>query len=170
MRTNSEEPLFTKTYEGEIPLGIYYTTDGFCVMTSDRLCTFDNNNEFKGEVTFEGKNLLSGKFFDDKILMTYGLEGLSGGTKAVIYNTDCQEIFSYDFNTAISDSVVIGSTYYALSPGTITSFNLETGEASAYEVPTSYASLIAGENGAILFSENQAEVFNPDAFTNKEAN
>ncbi len=160
MRTDSEEAVFEQQFVGEIPLGIYYTDNGFCLMTSDRLRSFDNENNLIGEISFENKSLLSGRVEGDRILLDYSLEGLSGGTKTVIYNLNAEEIFSHDFPFAISDSVITENAYYVLSPGVFTTFNLEKEESYSYSVPTSYTSLIEGDENVILFAENQAEVFN----------
>ncbi len=170
MSTDSEEPIFEEKFVGEIPLGVYYTSDGYCLMTSDKLRTFDNDNNLKGEISFVNKSLLSGKVIGDKILLNYSLEGLSGGTEAVIYNTNAEEIFTHDFSFAVSDSLIMENTYYALSPGVVSTFNLETEESVSYSIPTSYASLIEGDLNLILFSENQAEIFDTNTFEIKEDN
>lgn len=170
MQTDKKDPLFSQSFVGEIPLGIYYTDDGFCLMTSDRLRTFDKDNELKAEVDFNGKRLLSGEFFGNKILLTYAVEGLSGGTEAIVYNTDGEEIYSYNFPAAVSDALIVENVFYALSPGVMTLYDFEAEEATSYEVPTAFTSLIPAEENAILFSENQAVVFDPKAYNVKEEN
>ena len=170
MSTASEDAVFEEKFVGEIPLGVYYTDNGFCLMTSDKLRSFDNENNLIGEISFANKSLLSGRVEGDRILLNYALEGLSGGTKTVIYNLNTEEIFSHDFPYAISDSVITEDSYYVLSPGVFSVFNLESEESQSYSVPTSYTSLLKGDDNIILFAENQAEVFNSNAFELKEEN
>ena len=106
----------------------------------------------------------------DLILLTYAMEGLSGGTETIIYNTNAEVTFDHNFPAAVSDSMIIGNSYYALTPGVLSVFDLETDEEIAYTVPTSYSSLINNDETLILFSENQAEVFSSDSFEIKEDN
>ena len=74
-------------------------------MTSDNMRIFDNEDNIIGQVSFEDKDLLSGRIYGQRILVTYALEGLSGGTKAVIYNLDGSIEYTYDFENSLSDSI-----------------------------------------------------------------
>ena len=171
-RTNVSEGnvTFEQSFQGEIPLGVHFIENGYCLMTSDRVRLFDNDNNLTGEIDFGSKKLLSGKVLDNRILLTYAMEGLSGGTETIIYNTNAEVTFDHNFPAAVSDSMIIGNSYYALTPGVLSVFDLETDEEIAYTVPTSYSSLINNDETLILFSENQAEVFSSDSFEIKEDN
>lgn len=166
-RVDSEDMISEQKFIGEIPLGIYYTESGYCLMTSDSMRMFDSEDALKGEVSFADKDLLSGRILGNYALVTYSLEGLSGGTEAVIYNLEGNTVYSQTFNNAISDSTIIGNKLYALSPGVLSVCNTETNETETHSIPTSYSSLIPDGERIILFSENQAEYFEP---TSKEEN
>lgn len=166
----AEDALFTQEFIGEIPLGIYYTSEGFCLMTTDRLRVLDNGNNIVSEASLTERELLSGKVFGSRTLVNYALEGLSGGTETVIYRADGSAEFSKRFETSLSDTLICENTLYTLSPGVLTVCNMATGEEKTYSVPTSYSSLVADGNELILFSENQAEYFIPSAYERKEDN
>ena len=170
VRVDSETAVSEQKFIGEIPLGIYYTDSGYCLMTSDSMRMFGSDDGITGEISFNGKDLLSGRIFGNRALVTYGLEGLSGGTEAVIYRMDGSAEFTYTFGNSISDAVIIGDKLYCLSPGVITICDIVAGTAETYTVPTSYSSLIADGEKIILFSENQAEYFDSSTYTIKEEN
>lgn len=162
--TDSEEVLFSEKFIGEIPLGIYYTKNGYCLMTSDALRFYGDDNNINATVGFEDRKLLSGKVFGERALVLYGLEGLSGGTEAIIYRNDGSIEFSKRFDTSLSDSLLCGDTLYTISPGRLSVFELGSHSEKVYSVPTSYSSLTADGERLILLSENQAEYFYDDAF------
>lgn len=163
-RIDTEDVVFEEKFIGEIPLGIYYTESGYCLMTSDKMRMYDNQDNPLGEVSFENKDLLSGRIYGDKTLVTYGIEGLSGGTEAVIYDIYGNIVYSQTFSTDISDSVIADDVLYVLSPGVFSKCDIQTGDSVQYSVPASYSSLVPDESDIILFSENQAEKFNPESF------
>ncbi len=160
-RTDSSEndPLFSQTFIGELPLGLYYTEKGYCLLTSDALRFFDNQDKIISQIDFTEKKLLSGEIYGDQALLTYGLKGLSGGTEAVLYNTDGSIAFSHKFDYSLSDSIVRGNSFYALAPGKLTICDITNGDTKNYDIPTSYSSLILHGERLIVFSENQAEYF-----------
>lgn len=160
--------LFSQTFEGEIPIGIYYTENGYCLMTSNGIRHFNNENDIVAEISFTNRELLSGRVFETKSLITYGLEGLSGGTEAVVYDHNGDAIYSKRFSTALSDTALCGSKMYTLSPGVLCECDIESGEEIVYSVPTSYSSLVQNGERVILFSENQAEYFKPENFNIKD--
>ncbi len=167
-RVDTEGAIFTQQFKGEIPLGVYYTDDGFCLMTSNAIRLFNNDNEIVAEISFGSRKLLSGRVFENRSLVTYGLEGLSGGTEAVVYRHDGEVEYSKRFSTSLSDVTVCGNKMYALAPGVLYECDVETGEERAYSVPTSYSSLVRYNENVILFSENQAEYFRAENFTAKD--
>ncbi len=169
-RTDSAEddPLFSQTFVGEIPLGIYYTDDGYCLLTSDALRFFNSKDEIVSELKFEDKKLLSGDVYGSRALMTYGLKGLSGGTNAVVYDKNGKEEFSVKFDYSLSDTLIMGDTLYALAPGKLTVCNIVTGEKKDYDIPTSYSALIPADDQLIIFSENQAEFFDAADYSETE--
>ena len=160
----SEQPLFEQQFVGEIPLGLYYTESGYCLITSDAMRMFDNENNLTCTISFAGRSLLSGRVFGDRALLSYSLEGLSGGTESVLYSIGGEILFSHKNDRAVSDTTVIGNTFYALSPGTLAICDMVTGENKTYTIPTSYSSLVPDGERIILFSENQAEYFIPDTY------
>lgn len=164
----SENALFTQEFIGEIPLGIYYTDGGYCLLTTDTMRSFDTDNNCVAEVPLADKELLSGKVFGNRSLINYGMEGLSGGTEAVVYRSDGSVEYTKKFDTSLSDATICGNVLYALSPGALTECNIETGEETVYSIPTSYSSLVPDDELVILFSENQAEYFDSEAFTRKD--
>ena len=163
VRVDSEDAVSQQKFIGEIPLGIYYTENGYCLMTSDKMRMFDGEDNIIGEVSFGDKDLLSGRIYGERILVTYAMEGLSGGTEAIIYRLDGSVEYTHVFENSHSDSVIIGDTLYALSPGTLSECMIN-GDTILYDIPTSYSSLVSDENKLILFSENQAEVFTKESF------
>ncbi len=165
---SSEDAVFSQEFIGEIPLGIYYTENGYCLLTTDTMRTFNENNEIVSEISFSGRKLLSGKIFGTRSLINYGLEGLSGGTETVIYRNDGSVEYTKRFETALSDATVCGNVLYTLSPGVLTVCNIENGEESKYSIPTSYSALVRDGDSIILFSENRAEYFNKDSFSGKD--
>ena len=166
--TTSADALFTQEFIGEIPLGIYYTSEGCCLLTTDKMRYLNNNNEIVSETAFGERKLLSGKVFGNRTLVNYALEGLSGGTETVVYRADGSIEFQKRFATSLSDTLICENTLYTLSPGTLTVFDMESGEEQSYSIPTSYSSLVPDGNELILFSENQAEFFDSSAYEGKE--
>lgn len=164
----AEDALFTQEFIGEIPLGIYYTDSGYCLLTTDTMRTFDSENTVVAEVSFAGRDLLSGKVFGSRSLINYALEGLSGGTETVVYRPDGSVEFSKRFDTSLSDAIICGNKLYTLSPGALTVCDIASGTDTVYSIPTSYSSLVADGEEIILFSENQAEYFSETAFAGKE--
>lgn len=166
-RVDKEGAVFTKQFVGEIPLGVYYTDDGYCLMTSDKIRMFNSKDEIVSEISFASRELLSGKVFGKRSLVTYGLGGLSGGTEAVVYKHDGSVEYSKEFSSSLSDATVCGDKLYTLSPGVLTECDIKTGVARAFSVPTSYSKLVPDGNKIILFSENQAEYFSEKNFKTK---
>ncbi len=164
----AENALFTQEFIGEIPLGIYYTDEGFCLLTTDKMRVFNGSNEILSETLLTERELLSGKVFGSRTLVNYALEGLSGGTETVIYRADGSVEFSKSFDTSLSDTLICENTLYTLSPGVLTVCDMATGNKKTYSIPTSYSSLVADGNELILFSENQAEYFIASAYEGKE--
>ncbi len=170
-RTDSAEndPLFSQTFVGEIPLGIHYTDDGYCLLTSDALRFFNSKDEIVSEMKFADKKLLSGDVFGNRALLTYGLKGLSGGTNAVVYDKNGKEEYSISFDYSLSDAIINGNTLYALAPGKLSVCDISTKEAKHYDIPTSYSSLVIHDDRLIIFSENQAEYFDAAKYDQSEA-
>ena len=165
---NAEGSLFTQSFDGEIPIGVYYTENGFCLMTSNGIRHFNNENEIVSEISFANRELLSGRVFGKNSLITYGLDGLSGGTETVVYDHEGDVLYSKRFATALSDTALCGTKMYALSPGVLYECDIESGEEIVYSVPTAYSSLLQSGERVILFSENQAEYFKSENFETKD--
>ncbi len=158
-RVDTENAISTMEFVGEVPLGIEYTDDGYCVMTSDALRMFGADDSATGEVRFDSGELLSGRVFGSRALVTYGLEGLSGGAEVVIYRPDGSVEYSKAFPTSLSDSIICGKRLFTLAPGVLTEINIETGEEKLHNIATSFSSLVADGDRLIIFSENRAEYF-----------
>ncbi len=165
---HSEDVQSALKFVGEIPLGIYYTDNGYCLLTTDALRVFDNDDGRISEVLFGEKELLSGRVFGNRTLVNYKLDGLSGGTESVVYRPDGSVEFSRTFDTSLTDSIICGDRLYALSPGVLYECDITTGEENIYYIPTSYSALVADLDELILFSENQAEYFDETAFDGKD--
>lgn len=166
-KTDSEGPVFTKEFIGEMPLGIYYTDEGYCLMTTDKIRMFKSDNSIGGEIDLTGKELISGRVFGNRALVTYGIESLSGGTEVVIYRADGSVEFTESFDGSLSDAIICGNALYAVSPGELTLCELSSKDKHVYRIPSSYSSVIADGESIILFSENQAEYFKPSDYTEK---
>lgn len=165
---NSEDVLASQEFVGEIPLGIYYTDEeGYCLLTTDTLRVFDNEDNCISETSFAERELLSGRAFGNRMLINYGMDGLSGGTETVIYRLDGSIEFSRQFDTSLSDSIICGDKLYTLSPGVLTECDITNGSENIYIIPTSYSTLVADGEELILFSENQAEYFDASSFDRK---
>lgn len=167
-RVDQEGVLFEQKLIGEIPLGIYYTENGYCLITDVGMRCYDNENNPVSTVLFENKKLLSAKLFDSRALVTYALEGLSGGTETVVYRLDGSIEFSKQFNRSVSDITLCGDILYSLSPGEISVCDIVNGSDETYEILTSYSDLIEDGEKIILFSENQAEYFDKEKCVLKE--
>ncbi len=166
-KTDSEGPVFTQEFIGEMPLGIYYTNEGYCLITTDKIRIFKNGDSVGGEIDLSGKELISGRTFENRVLVTYGVESLSGGTETVVYRSDGSVEFSDKFEGSLSDTIISDNTFYAVSPGELIRCDLSSKEKTVYEIPSSYSSLIPDGERIILFSENQAEYFDPLEFNKK---
>lgn len=159
---NQENAVFEQEFIGEIPLGIYYTEDGYCLLTTDTMRSFDSENNIVGEVDFAANELLSGKVFDKHVLINYSTEGLSGGTESTVYLPDGSVLLKKQFKSSLSDAIICGEKLYTLSPGVLTECDLNDGSERTFEIATSYSSLVADGDSIILFSENQAEYFDTE--------
>ncbi len=165
---NSEDAISSQEFIGEIPLGIYYTEDGYSLLTTDTLRVFNSDDECTSEVSFAERELLSGSVFGNKTLINYGLDGLSGGTETVIYRLDGSVEFTRQFDSSLTDAIICGDKLYTLSPGVLTECDITNGNENIYYIPTSYSALVADGEELILFSENQAEYFDSSAFDGKD--
>lgn len=165
---NSENVLSSQEFVGEIPLGIYYTDEGYCLLTTDALRVFDSDDNCISETSFAERELLSGKVYGSRTLVNYGMDGLSGGTEAVVYRLDGSVEFSRQFDTSLTDAIVCGDRLYALSPGVLSEYDITNGSENIYFIPTSYSALVDDGGKLILFSENQAEYFDSTAFERKD--
>ena len=166
---SSDSVLFEKEFIGEIPLGIYFTENGYQLLTTDTLRSFDANNETVSEVSFDGRKLLSGNISGTRAIINYGLEGLSGGTETNIYRNDGRIEYTVSFDTALSDTMICGNILYALSPGVLTVCDIEADEMTQYSIPTSFSALVRDEDSIILVSDNKAEYFNENSFERIES-
>ena len=166
--TSETDALFTQEFIGEIPLGIYYTSEGYCLLTTDKMRYINGENKIISETPFENRRLLSGKVFGSRTLINYALEGLSGGTETVVYRADGSIEFSKHISASLSDTLIIENTLYTLSPGILTVYDMASGSEQTYLIPTSYSSLVPDGSDLILFSENQAEFFIPSAYERKD--
>ncbi len=168
-KTDAEEAVSTSTFVGEIPLGVYYTENGYALMTSEALRFFDNDGNTVGTIDFNGKELLSGRIYGKYALVTYGLNGLSGGAQAVVYDLNGNTVLEKQFPSALSDTSIAGGKLYALSPGVLSETDVESGKEIIYSVPTSFTSIVRDDNRIILFSENRAEYFESKNFERQDS-
>ena len=164
LNSDSNTPVFSIEYNGEIPLGIDYTDEGYSLITTDAWRGFNIENEMISETSFAEKELLSGSVFGNRVLINYGMDGLSGGTESVIYRIDGSVELDRKFDTALTDAIICGNKLFTLSPGVLTECSITGGEDIIYIIPTSYSALVADGEELILFSENQAEYFDASAF------
>ena len=163
-----EDPVHVETFIGEVPIGIYYTEEGYALMTSDALRFFGNADkdskqkadDILSEISFSGKNLLSGKIYKNSALLTYRLDGLAGGTELDVYDTDGNIIFTREYGTSLTDAVICGEKVYTLSPGKIAECDIKNErEDEIYEIPTSFSTLIPDDDRIIIFSDSEADYF-----------
>lgn len=167
-KTDAEDAISTSTFVGEIPLGVYYTETGYALMTSEALRFFDNDGNAVGIVEFKNKELLSGRIYGKYALVTYGMNGLSGGAEAVVYDLNGNMILEKRFSTSLSDTTICGDKLYALSPGSLSEIDIGTEKEKVYSIPTSFSALVRDEERVILFSENRAEYFEAKNFERQD--
>lgn len=156
--TESKEPLCEISFIGEIPLGIYYTVNGYALLTSDALRVFNGSDTKIGEIDFSGRKPVSAAVYGDRILISYASEGLSGGTELVLYNEECERLLTETFANSLTAATVCGDKVYALSPGVLTE-SVPGAGSSVYEIPTSFFALITDGDRLILFSDSEARYF-----------
>lgn len=167
-RIDQDGALFEEKFIGEIPLGIYYTENGYCLITDIGMRNYDNENNIVSKVLFENKKLLSAARLKNRALITYATEGLSGGTEIVIYHNDGSMEFSKKFDRSVSDVAICGDILYSLMPGELSVCDMVNGGDETFEILTSYSNLVEDGERVILFSENHAEYFEKENFVLKE--
>lgn len=164
----SDEPLETKEFIGEMPLGIYYTEGGYALLTDSALRRFDNDGNEISAVSFSGKKLLSGSLYGERSLICYAKEGLSGGTVACVYNSDGSLAATREYPSALNAAVINGDRLYAVYPGRLCIADIAGGGNEVYSVPTSFCDIIPDGSNIILFSNNEADYFIPENFDKAE--
>ncbi|MBO4277787.1 MAG: hypothetical protein J5925_05270 [Clostridia bacterium] len=156
---NSETPLSEYSFIGETPFGIYYTDSGYSLITGDCIRNFRGADEEPAVISFSGKRLMSARMYGDYALVTYGTEGLSGGTELDVYGFDGKVLYNSRFETSLSDTLICGGSVYALAPGELSLGNISSGITELHYVPTAFTRLIADGDRAILFSADTARYF-----------
>lgn len=164
----SEEPLETKEFIGEMPLGIYYTDGGYALLTDSALRRFDTDGNEISTVSFSGRKLLSGGVYGDRTLICYAKEGLSGGTVACVYDADGSLSATREYPSALNTAVINDDKLYAVYPGRLCIADLSGGSDEVYLIPTSFRDIIPDGSNIILFSDNEADYFIPENFEKAE--
>ncbi len=167
-RSDSEEPRIQQDFVGELPLGVYYTNQGFAVLTGNALRFFDKDGNQTGIVDLTQKKLLSAYVEPSGAALTFGMEGLSGGNELCIYGLDGGQRAAYRFDSTLSDVMVTEECVWTISPGELTKCLLDGSGGKVYEVQTSFNRLLSDDGKLILFSENEAHYFDTAAEVDHE--
>lgn len=166
--SNSDDPVISMDFVGELPLGIYCTDSGFGVLTSSALRFFDNEGALLGQAEMGTKELLSAYVGRTGAALIFGTEGLSGGNELCIYGTDGAQKAAYRFDSALSDVLVTSECVWAISPGELAKCRTDGSGADIYKVETAFNSLLSDEGKLILFSENEAHYFDTSSEVDHE--
>ncbi len=152
-----EDPLFTSTLPGELPLRVAYLSDErYAVLTSNALRCFPAGSaEPDAVLSFDDRTLNGCSFADGRILLTFSTQTLSGETVLRVYNALAEQTFEAHYAGDILHKTLYGDSVCVLLVGELFLTPLSGGEAKRYEVgqdalcavPDAYGNLILFEKG-----------------------
>lgn len=154
-----EEPLFSQTFVGELPLMAgYLDNNTYAVLTGSYLRLYQNDRqEPVAALSMDGKKLMGCRFSGSHVLMTFGDSSLAGGTIVSAIDKNGTERLSLHFDGAIEDLHLQQDTLYALLMGELTTAPLSGGSPSAYTVANDTLQILFDDDGKpIVFEKSYA--------------
>lgn len=153
-----EEPIFSVSYTGELPLRVGYLSDErFAVLTGSALRCYDvGETEPIGVHAFGDEALQGCSFSGEYILLTFSDSGLSGGTVLELYGDDASLQNSYRFEGAVGDKRILSDSLCVLTMGEVTVAPLSGGEPTVYTVGKDALQLLEDDGSLILFEKSDA--------------
>lgn len=154
-----EEPTFSMTYNGELPLMTAFLSDSaYAVLTGSNLRLYElDAAEPTGTLPLDGKKLLGCRFSGGKVLLTFGDSGLSGGTVLTVYDTQASPLSTTHYDGAIEDLHLIGDTLYVLTMGSVTVAPVSGAEPAVYAAGKDALQLLFDTDGTpVVFERSTA--------------
>ncbi len=155
---NDEEPLFTASFTGELPLRTDYLSDSrFAVLTDGALRCYDVGSENPaGTVLLEDASLRGCSFSGGRALLTFSDAGLSGGTVLRVYGADADVQGEYRFEGAVTDKRMLGDSLCVLAVGKVSVLPLSGGDPTEYTVGKDALQLLDDNGTLVLFEKSDA--------------
>lgn len=155
---SDEEPIFTVTYAGELPLRVgYLSGERFAVLTGSALrCYAVGTEEPAGVLALNNTSLQGCTFSGGRVLLTFSDSGLSGGTVLQIYGDDASLQASYRYEGAVNDKMILSDSLCVLTMGEVTVAPLSGGEPTVYEIGKDALQLLSDDMVLVLFEKSDA--------------
>ena len=155
---SDEEPIFTASYAGELPLRVSYLSDRrFAVLTGSALrCYEAEQTEPVGTLPMSNTSLQGCSFSEGHVLLTFSDSGLSGGTILQVYGDDASLQGSYRYEGAVNDKMILSDSLCVLTMGEVTVTPLSGGEPTVYEIGKDALQLLGDGETLILFEKSDA--------------
>ena len=151
-----ELPVYTASFEGELPLMASYLTDGsFAILTGSALRFYDGQSESPAEtLSLEGAGLANCRFENGYVIITATGGGLSDGTEITVYDSTGKAVKSVPFGSVPADIRYAGGTLYLLTSEELTVFPA-TGKGHTYSLGGNAVQLLFDEDGTpVVFEKN----------------
>lgn len=153
-----EEPIFSVSYAGELPLRVeYLSEERFAVLTGNALRCYEVGAEEPiGSLPLNDTSLQGCTFSDGRVLLTFSDSGLSGGTVLQIYGSDASLQASYRYEGAINDKMILQDSLCVLTMEKVTVTPLSGGDPTVYEIGKDALQLLCDDDELILFEKGDA--------------
>lgn len=155
---SDEEPIFTASYSGELPLRVGYLSDErFAVLTGSALRCYEADvSDPIGTLSVEDADLQGCSFSEGHILLTFSDSGLSGGTVLRVYGDDVKQLGTYRYEGAVTDKMVLDGSLCVLTMNEVTVTPLSGGEPTVYPVGKDALQLLSDNGTLIVFEKSDA--------------
>lgn len=155
---SEEEPLFTATYSGELPLRVGYLSDErFAVLTGSALRCYETGaGELTGTLPMERSSLQGCSFSGGYTLLTFSDTGLSGGTVLQVYGDDASLLLSQRYEGSVGDKIIFSDALCVLTMGEVTITPLSGGDPTVYTVGKEALQLLIDNDSLVLFEKSDA--------------
>lgn len=155
---SDEEPVFTASFTGELPLRVAYLSDKrFAVLTGSALRCYETGSEDPvGTLPLDDAALQGCSFSGGRILLTFSDSGLSGGTILHIYGDDAALQGSYRYEGAVNDKMILSDALCVLTMGKVTVTPLSGADPTVYEIGKDALQLLSDGEKLILFEKGDA--------------
>lgn len=153
-----EEPVFTASYAGELPLRVgYLDRERFAVLTGSTLRCYEVGvADPAGTLSLNDMSLQGCSFSGGRVLLTFSDSGLSGGTVLQVYGGDASLQASYRYEGAVNDKMILQDSLCVLTMGEVTVTPLSGGEPTVYEIGKDALQLLHDDEILILFEKSDA--------------